>query len=389
MKEQPGINDPLRTVTDDAARARHDKARKFNGADAHWPALPFIDMSDWDSTPLPPRPWAVRDRIPIGQPTLFSGEGDAGKTTVELHLCVAHVLGREWLGSLPELGPAIYLGAEDGKGELRRRLTAIADHYGVKFADLIEGGLHLISLAGEDALLGVPDRLGKIIATPLFDRLLKAATNIKPRHIGLDTSADLFGGNEVDRSQVRQFIGMLRKLAMAADGAVVLLSHPSLQGISSGTGLSGSTSWHNSVRARMYLKSAATEEGEPTDLRKLEFKKNNYGPRAESVVLSFRDGLFLPVGGTSTLEKLAEEQRIEELFLDLLARFRHQGRDVSDKRNANAYAPTAFAADPEAKSRNIRKDGFAAAMNRLFSAGKIHNETYGPKSRGWSRLART
>jgi hypothetical protein len=33
----------------------------------------------------------------------------------------------------------------------------------------------------------------------------------------------------------------------------MLLSHPSLTGINSGTGLSGTTGWHNSVRARMYF----------------------------------------------------------------------------------------------------------------------------------------
>ena len=51
----------------------------------------------------------------------------------------------------------------------------------------------------------------------------------------------MLAGNEIDRSQVRQFVGLMRKLAIAANGSVVLLAHPSLAGISSGTGLSGST----------------------------------------------------------------------------------------------------------------------------------------------------
>ena len=109
---------------------------------------------------------------------------------------------------------------------LHRRLTAIAGHYGVKFSDLIAGGLHLLSFAGADAVLAIPDRQGKVQPTPLFDRLLEAAADIKPRHIGIDATADTFAGNEIDRSQVRRFVGLMRKLAIVAGGSVVLLARP-------------------------------------------------------------------------------------------------------------------------------------------------------------------
>ena len=39
---------------------------------------------------------------------------------------------------------------------------------------------------------------------------------------------------------------LLRRLAIVANGAVNLLSHPSLTGTNSGSGISGSTAWHNS-----------------------------------------------------------------------------------------------------------------------------------------------
>ena len=35
---------------------------------------------------------------------------------------VAHVTGKDWLGSLPEPGPALYLGAEDDEKEIHIRL---------------------------------------------------------------------------------------------------------------------------------------------------------------------------------------------------------------------------------------------------------------------------
>lgn len=343
--------------------------------------LSFIDTATWDTTPVPPRAWAVNDRIPLRQPTLFSGEGAVGKTIVELQLCVAHVLGKDWLGALPEPGPAIYLGAEDEADELRRRLAAIAAHYDATFADLTAGGLHLKSFAGEDMLLGVPDRHGKVEPTPLFSSLLAAASEIQPKHIGLDTSADAYGGSEIDRAQVRQFVGMLRKLAIAANGAVVLLSHPSLQGINSGSGLSGSTGWHNSVRARMYLKSPTAEQGEQpdTDLRELEFKKNNYGPVSARMVLRFRDGLFIPEAGMSTLDKLAKEQKIDSAFFNVLEKLSEQNRPASPSAHASNYAPNLIASHPDGKP--FGKRDYADAMERLLNANRIHVACEGPRSK--------
>jgi hypothetical protein len=68
-------------------------------------------------------------------------------------------------------------------------------------------------------------------------------------------------GNENDRAQARQFIGMLRGLAIRHECAVLLLSHPSVAGIASGGGSSGSTAWNNSVRSRLYLSRVVGNDG--------------------------------------------------------------------------------------------------------------------------------
>jgi RecA-family ATPase len=343
--------------------------------------LSFVDMAQWDSEEVPTRQWSVPDRLPLRQPALFSGEGATGKTILELQLCAAHVLGRDWLDTLPVPGPAIYLGCEDEADELHRRLADIAKHYGVTFADLINGGLHLICLAGKDALLGMPDRSGRIVTTPLFKQLLEAAARIRPRHIGIDTSADVYGGSEIDRGQVRQFVGLLRQLAIAANGSVVLLGHPSLQGISSGSGLSGSTGWHNSVRARMYLRSPQNEKDEQpdSDLRELQFLKNNYGRLAERVVLRYRNGVFVPEPSMSILERAAREQAVDDAFLAVLGKLIASNRPVNPSPNAANYAPTVIAGHPDGKAHG-RKD-YQAAMERLLDAGKIHVASDGPPSK--------
>ncbi|MBR0809352.1 AAA family ATPase [Bradyrhizobium japonicum] len=345
-----------------------------------------LDISGWDEAEVPQRDWAVRDRIIRRAVTLLSGEGGVGKSILTLQLACAHVLARDWFGSLPEPGPAIYLDAEDDEAELHFRLEAIRAHLGVTFADLKDGGLHLMPLAGKDALLGVPDRAGVIQPTPLFERLLLLATNIKPVIIVLNSAADLFAGNENNRSEVRQFIGLLRRLGIASGGGVVLTSHPSLSGIASNSGLSGTTGWNNSARGRMFFKAAETEgEVRNRDQRELIVMKSNYGPTGETIRMVWRNGLFVPVSAPSTIERAVAERKVEDLFMGLLARFSHEGRNVSDKTGTN-YAPAKFAAEPEAMAVRCSKQALVEAMQRLFTADKIKVREEGPPSHRRSRL---
>jgi RecA-family ATPase len=148
--------------------------------------------------------WAVRDRFPLRNVALISGEGSTGKSILIMQLGAAHVLAMDWAHALPEPGSFLYFGAEDEPDELERRLDAIAQHYDVPLRAL-ERDYHMISRAGQDAVLGYPDRSGLIRPTPLFEELKEAARELCPKTIALDTSADIFGGNEVNRTQVRQF----------------------------------------------------------------------------------------------------------------------------------------------------------------------------------------
>jgi RecA-family ATPase len=357
-------------------------------AEGDAPPLSFLDLASWQSMPVPERAWVVRDRIPANNVTLLSGEGSVGKTILSLQLAIATVLARDWASTMPEPGPVLAIYCEDDADELHRRLDAIVRHYGASFADLAD--LHVMSLAGEDALLATPRRDGLMEATKLLARLRQAAADIRPKLVLLDNNADVFGGNENDRAQVRQFVGMLRGLAMAGGSGVLLTSHPSLTGISSGTGLSGSTAWNASVRSRLYLKLATTardEEPDP-DLRVLEVMKSNYGPVGETITLRWKEGLFLPVAVPGSLERMAREQKVDDLFLMLLDRWNAAGRNVSDKKTANTYAPNRFVEEPEAKAEHVTKKELTDAMERLFRAGKIHVASYGFASRGWTRIER-
>jgi RecA-family ATPase len=301
---------------------------------------------------------------------------------------VAHVSGKEWLGSMPQRGPAFYLGAEDDENEIHIRFYDIAAHYGVTFKQLIAGGLHVLCKLGEDATLCAVGKNGRVETTAFYRQLYEAAGDIKPRNISIDTLSRAFAGNEIDRVQVYAFAMHMQALAMVAGGSVTVLSHPSLQGIASGSGLSGSTAWHGAFRFRQYLTTPRSDDDEQDkDLRELRFMKNQYGPSGETIMLRYQRGLFLPVAAPGSLERLAADQATDDLFLELLAKFEAQGRNVSHHKTANTYAPTMFIKDPKAKAPGMRKT-LASAMDRLFEAKRIRVETYGRPSNPHTRLVR-
>ncbi len=335
--------------------------------------LPYVDLT----LDLKPREWLVPERIPMRNVTLLSGEGAIGNSLLLMQLGGAVVLvGSEWIGTCPTHGPALYVSCEETDDELRLRIEDVAVHLRTTRQKLAEHGLRFLSFAGHDAILAQPDRYGIIRPTPLFERIRCDALQLKPKLIVLDTVADTFGGDEIKRGQTRQFITMLRGLAIDAESAVVVAAHPSLTGITSDSGLSGSTGWHNGPRARMYFKSA----GDDPALRVLEVKKNNYGPVSENILLRWRDGVYVVDLGKGTFEQRMAEVETANLFTDLLRQAAEQGRNVSDKPSPS-YAPTVFAAAPKAKAAKATKEALASAMAQLFAANKIAVVPFGPPSR--------
>jgi RecA-family ATPase len=348
-------------------------------ADLNW-----FSAADLAGKPVPARGWLVRDMIPDRTVTLLGGDGGTGKSQIALQLIVATEIGAEWLGQLPEQGPVVFASAEDDRDELHRRLSDIAASHGVSLADL--PGLHLASLAGRDAVMGVPDKAGVVRQTAVWRGLVAKVEQVKPRLVVIDTLADIFAGNENARAEARQFIGQLRGLAISHNCAVLLLNHPSLSGMASGAGTSGSTAWSNSVRSRIYFERAKGDDGIEVDpdLRILKVMKANYGPVGMELRLRWTKGVFRLDGQSAgAFDKLAADAKAERVFLDLLALLTLQGRDVSSK-TSSAYAPSVFAGHPNAES--IGKQAFARAMERLFSANRIRVETFGPPSHRRSKL---
>ena len=229
-----------------------ESARAYSERAAPAPTLNIVNAAAFADTEPPPREWHVQGLIPAREITLLSGDGGTGKSLLALQLAVATAARTEWVGTLPSHGRALFVSAEDDIEELHRRLASIARAQRLEIASL--NNLEFLPLAGRDAILAAPQRRdGPLSETQLFKAVRNEIEERRPRLLVLDTLADLFGGDEIKRPHARQFIGLLRGLAIEFSLTIVLLSHPSQSGMASGAGTSGSTAWSNSVRSRLYL----------------------------------------------------------------------------------------------------------------------------------------
>ena len=179
---------------------------------------------------------------------------------------------------------------------------------------------------------------------------------------------------------------MLRAIAIAYDCAILLLTHPSVDGIKTGRGYSGSTHWNNAVRSRLYLTTPSKGDGDEErdeDLRELARPKANRAGRNVKLFMRWSDDCFvLEHGPPAGVLALAHAKTV---FLDILRRYTAQGRNLSHQASSHAtYAPKQMLDDD--KGRAVGKAMLTKAMNALFDEGRIKVEQYGKASKPNSRL---
>jgi RecA-family ATPase len=347
------------------------------------PPLTLVCPPAWRDVPLEPMRWLATHRIPAGDATILSGDGGGGKTTVALQLAVSVERGLgDWLGTICESGPVIFFSAEEPDHEMRRRLVRVARKRGIEPDEI--AGLHFHFASPENCLLAVARADGTMWPTPLFESLQIAAAAIRPALIVVDSIAATFGGNQNDRVHARTFVSLFRRLAQDIDCAVLLLDHPSLNGITTGTGRGGSMDWQNATRARLHMETVQGADG--ITGRVLEMKKSNYGPVGEKVTLQWEDGCFVMEGsaaGQASPYRAAALQGLDDLFVRLLEERNAQGRWVTPNKAAG-YAPKELAAMQGADGATAV--AFAHAMERLLTSKRVIVETFGPPSKQRQRL---
>jgi RecA-family ATPase len=280
----------------------------------------------------------------------------------------------------------LYLAAEDGKKQLQRMLHQIARSLRLQAADC--KNLRLVDLTNENAELCFVkidrEKGEQLTFTEMLKRVEALVAAERPGVTILDSSVDFYGGNENHRQQVKTFIRRLRNIAERYQTGIVLLAHPSVEGMKTARGYSGSTSWHNAVRSRLYFCHApegepvAGQPPKPDNRRILSRAKGNRAssPYTEVEVWWFNGafGAFRSgeAGATEQIDALVDAE-----FLRLLAEMHDRNVRVSYNQRSNNYAPKEFAARTKTK---FTKRQFKASMERLMDAGKIKNASYGSPS---------
>jgi RecA-family ATPase len=351
---------------------------RFSEPDNDNKPLPCIDPADWQDKAIPERNWYIEGMIPGRQVTLLSGDGGTGKSLLAYQVGIAGALGIETIGLEPRPGRVIYLAAEDDEDELIRRGHDILRPTGHSFADLRDK-MRIMPMAGLNAELMYinPDR--QPVFSDMATKVEELVKTFEPELLILDTSADLYGGDENNRVHVRFFVTRLRKLAMDHNVAVLLLSHPSVAGMQSGSGTSGSTAWNNSVRSRLYL----TADKEDDDLRVLKGMKANYSAKGGELKLRWHEGAFILDDGKPSEAAGLINRHTDAKFRELLSAINRSGQRVAPTKGVN-YAPSVMVMRPEAKGTS--KKALEASMHRLLSEGIIKVVIDGPPSKQRQRL---
>jgi RecA-family ATPase len=330
--------------------------------------------------PVPARRWIVPDWIPRQQVTLLSGDGGTGKSLISMQLMVAAASGTPWLGLPVETVSSFAIFAEDDDTELHIRLASITRAARVSIADL-KDLVWRSAVVDPCEMIEVDDR-GSVRPTPYYRWLEKTVIELGARLVVLDAATNLFGGDEIKRRQVNGFLLLLRTLAIQIDGAVLLLAHPSVQGIQTKSGMSGSTHWNNGVRSRLYFMADDVRDnagGDPDpDVRVLSKKKTNYSRPGDILRVRWTAGAFLTLGAPETLDRAELSAKTDSVFLALLAKTQGEGMPVCPSLTARNYAPTVFAKHPA--SQGMPKKAFEQAMHRLLAAEVIKTVEYGKPS---------
>lgn len=327
--------------------------------------LPLVTGASFHGKAIPEQVWLIDQIAAANQPCVITGDGGLGKSSLALDLAVAVATGGKWLSRTVAHGPALYFSAEDELDEVHRRLAKICFARGIPLSAL--DNVHIAPMAGLDSMLVVSNR-GELRTTDLWAALSQRVETLRPAIVILDSLADVYGWNEIVKVEVRTFVGMLRALGLRTNTTFVILMHPSLTGLATGTGLSGNVAWNNSVRSRMFLREPDKAGPADKDFRVLEVMKNNRGERGLQIRLRYQSGVFVDVAGGKP--KPFEEADIDNLVLRLVAEQLELGVRLTAGATSNGL-PNYLADEPEVKEQGLETKALRASMKRLLRAKRL------------------
>ena len=168
------------------------------------PLLKPVSVCDVLTNPSPPPAFVWAGYLPRGLVTLLGAHGGIGKSTIVLMLAVATVTGRPLFGVPTEVCPVVFVSLEDSGSIVRHRLARICQAWGVDPMALSER-LHIVDGTDNPELFEADNRnAGDVTST--YTELSSLVQSTGAGLVVVDNASDAFGGDEINRRQVRGFI---------------------------------------------------------------------------------------------------------------------------------------------------------------------------------------
>jgi len=275
---------------------------------------------------------------------------------------------------------------EDGAHIVRHRLAGICRHWAIDPVEL-DAKLYIVDGTEYPELFCADNRgAGETTATHFELRKL-----VQSEGVGLvvvDNASDAYGGDEINRRQVRAFMRALVEVARLTNCAVMLLAHVDKntsrnRKAEGGEGYSGSTAWHNSARSRLFMTRA--EDGTLA----LEHQKCNLSKTREPLALHWPDGglpQLVATGGTGDggnplapfMERLeGREQDARALkLLAMIAEFETREQYCSPIATARNNVHAMLKSEPSYQRLKLNADGCKRIVTTCQRAGWIESLEY-------------
>lgn len=353
----------------------------YNKFDPFAPEISDIDFfsiqpaRDWAGREAPEPDWRIDGLVQRGTVMLLSGDGGIGKSLIAQQLCTAAALGLPWLGHHVPKGRAGAIWCEDDAPESWRRQEIINMHYGLE-RDNHPSGLYYTNRPGRDnVIIEFKQQNNEFAPTVLFDQIRFAVKQEELDLVVIDTLADVFDGNENNRMQVRRFLTLLTGLALEIKGVVVLCSHPSNAGMATGTGISGTGGWKNSVRSHLYIHRDPLEDGaDEAEWRKrvkIAVKKNNRGEWGVVFGARWDNGVFVRDDSHITSQSMDTVDRLElaNVIVDFVEGCVTEGAKVYSDPMSRLSVYNRMKSNPNYAS--TPKGAILAAVRSLIESGKL------------------
>ena len=331
------------------------------------PLLKTVSVADVITNPSPPPEFVWSDYIPCGVVTMLGAHGGTGKSTIALMLAVCSAIGRPLFGAEVKPCKVLFVSLEDSGTIPRHRLANICKLWNIDPLALVDR-LRIVDGTEYPELFSAEGRgAGKITETYKEMRAI-----IQTERIGLvivDNASDAYGGDEIQRRQVRAFIRALGVVIRPTNAGCLLLAHvdkntSKARKAESGEGYSGSTAWHNSARSRLFLTRGAD------DLLTLEHQKSNLGRMREPITLEWaKDGLPQLVDQSgigdllSSIVSNSQEQRTMAL-LSMIAEFEDRQHYCSPVATARNNVHATLSSEPDFKKLKINKSDCRQILNQ-------------------------